>query len=402
MVRSVRLRHLDPNGWLLVAACFVVTLCIGEVLWSFGVFFKALETEFGWSRGLTSSSYSGLAIAQGVSAVIAGRLADRYQPRLVLLGSAFIAGPAIMACSQISSLPQLQALLIVAGIGAGATVSVPVSTVQRHFRNPARSGIALAVVASGIGMGALLFAPLLNAAILVTGWRNAFLAAGLIFSVLVGGAALAIRPTTIQRQGHDTRSSRSPGLVRKLIVTPQFAGVAGVSMVAVFAFQALSVHLVPYATDAGITVNASAAALGLVGGFSVPGRFASGFFSLRMGWGRTLALSLAGSGLTITALPAVHTEWMLYCFVGVYGFCHGVRAVAVFGIVGRLFGGVALGELTGIVIACANVAGALGPYVAGRAFDLSGSYSMTFVAVGGLLTLSALASLTLRLEGRAG
>jgi len=396
----VRLRHYDPNGWLLVGACFVVTLCIGEVLWSFGVFFKALETEFGWSRGLTSSSYSGLAIAQGISAIVAGRLADRYQPRLVLLGSAFIAGPAIMACSQISTLPQLQILLILAGIGAGATVSVPVSTVQRWFSYRARSGIALAVVASGIGMGALLFAPVLNTAILVAGWRNAFLVAGLAFWVLVGGAALAIKPTRIRRHDHEARSRKSPDLVRKLIVTPQFAGVAGVSMVAVFAFQAMSVHLVPYATDLGISVSASAAALGLIGGCSVPGRLASGFLSLRMGWGRTLAVSLAGSGLTIVALPAVQTEWMLFCFVAVYGFFHGVRAVAVFGIVGRLFGGEALGELTGIVIACANLVGALGPYVAGRAFDLSGSSSMTFVAVGGLLTLSGLASLTLRLESR--
>ena len=132
----------------------------------------------------------------------------------------------------------------------------------------------------------------------------------------------------------------------------------------------------------------------------MPGRLASGFFSVRMGWGRTLAFALAGNGLTIVALPAVHAEWMLYCFVALYGFCHGVRAVAVFGIVGRLFGGEALGELTGIVIACANLVGALGPYVAGRAFDLSGSYSMTFVAVGILLTLSALVPLVLRLEGR--
>ena len=395
----MRPRHLDPNGWLLVVACFIVTLCIGEVLWSFGVFFKALEAEFGWSRGLTASSYTGLAIAQGLSAIVAGRLADRYQPRLVLLGSAFIAGPAIMACSQISTLPQLQVLLIAAGIGAGATVSVPVSTVQRHFRNRERSTVALAVVASGIGMGALVFAPLLNRVILAAGWRSAFIVAGLIFIFLVGGAALAIRPEGRKPQEHDTQRGRSPALVRKLVVTPQFAGLAGISMVAVFAFQTFSVHLVPYATDMGISISASAAALGLIGGFSVPGRLASGFFSLKLGWGRTLALALAASGLTIVALPAVHTEWMLYCFVAIYGFCHGVRAVAVFGSIGRMFGGEALGEMTGIVLACANIVGALGPYVAGRAFDLSGSYSMTFVAVGVLVVLSGLVPLALRLEG---
>ena len=400
VVRRMRLRRPDSNGWFLVAACFGVTLCIGEVMWSFGVFFKALETEFGWSRGLTSSSYTALGLAHGASSIVAGRLADKYAPQRVLLVAAIIAGPAIMACSQISTLPQLQVLLIVAGIGAGATVSVPVSTVQRYFRNRARSAVALGIVASGIGTGALLFAPLLNNVILVAGWRNAFIAAGLIFSVLVGGAALVIRPTGTRTQQSDATQRSLPIPVRRLIATPQFGGVVAITMAAVFAFQSLSVHLVPYATDMGISVYASAAALGLVGGFSVPGRLASGFLSSKFGWGRTLALSLAGSGLTIIVLPAVHTEWMLYCFVGVYGFCHGVRAVAVFGILGRLFGGHSLGELTGIVLACGSFVGALGPIVAGRVFDVSGSYSITFVGIGLVLALAALVPLALRLEGR--
>ena len=399
VVRRMRLRRPDSNGWLLVAACFVVTLCIGEVMWSFGVFFKALETEFGWSRGLTSSSYTALGLAHGASSIVAGRLADRYGPRRVLLGAAMIAGPAIVSCSQISTLPQLQVLMILTGIGAGATVSVPVSTVQRYFRNRAKSGVALGIVASGIGTGALVFAPLLNNVILVAGWRSAFITAGLIFSILVGGAALIIRPTSIKTQQGDAQHRSSPIPVRRLIATPQFGAIVVMTMAAVFAFQSLSVHLVPYATDTGISVYASAAALGLVGGFSVPGRLASGFLSARFGWGRTLALSLAGSGLTIIALPAVHAEWMLYCFVAIYGFCHGVRAVAVFGIVGRLFAGQALGELTGIVLACGSFVGALGPIVAGRVFDVSGTYSMTFVAVGLMLVLSALVPIALRIEG---
>jgi len=393
-------RHPDANGWLLVAACFVVTLCIGEVMWSFGVFFKAIESEFGWSRGLTSSSYTALSLAAGVSSIFAGRLSDRHAPRRVLLGAAVIAGPAIAACSQIATLPQLLVLLMLAGMGTGATMSVPVSTVQRYFRNRARSGIALGVVASGIGLGALIFAPLLNSVIHTAGWRVAFGVAGLIFFVLVGGAALVIRPAAIVTQRTDAPQRSVPIPVRRLVATPQFMGIAAMMMAAVFAFQTLTVHIVPYATDTGITTHAAATALGLVGGFSVPGRLVSGFISARIGWAKTLALSLAACGLTIVTLPAVGTDRMLYLFVLVYGFSHGIRAVGIFGIVGRAFSGQALGELTGIVLACGAIVGALGPIVAGRIFDVSGSYSTTFVVIGLLLASSALLPLALRLEGR--
>ena len=86
-------------GWFIAAAGFAATLCVGEVLWSFGVFFEALETEFSWSRSLVSSGYTALLMGHGVSGIVAGRLADRYTARPIMLASALFAGPAIALCS---------------------------------------------------------------------------------------------------------------------------------------------------------------------------------------------------------------------------------------------------------------------------------------------------------------
>lgn len=91
---------------------------------------------------------------------------------------------------------------------------------------------------------------------------------------------------------------------------------------------------------------------------------------------------------------------MLYCFVAIYGFCHAVRAVAVFRFVGPLFRGRALGEVIGTVLAGANVAGAIEPYVAVHAFVFSGSYAITIIAAGFVLTLTALATMELGFEQR--
>jgi MFS family permease len=138
-------------GWFIVAACFAANVCLGEVTWSFGVFFKALENEFGWSRSLTSSCYTFMVVGYAISAIVAGRLADRYSSRPVLLVCALLGGPAIAMCSRIETVVHLQILLFIAGLGSGALLSVPSSTVQRWFQDRPRSGVALGVVMAGVG-----------------------------------------------------------------------------------------------------------------------------------------------------------------------------------------------------------------------------------------------------------
>ena len=76
----------------MVAACFAVTATLGETFWSFGVFFKPLENEFGWSRAITSSGYTAFLVAFAISLIFGGRLADRYSPRPILLIASLLAG----------------------------------------------------------------------------------------------------------------------------------------------------------------------------------------------------------------------------------------------------------------------------------------------------------------------
>ena len=160
-------------GWFVVAACFAVTLSLGETFWTFGVFFKPLEDGFGWSRALVSSGYTAFLLGYTISVVTAGRLADRYNPRPIILASALLSGLGISLCSQTQSINQLRFFLFIAGLGAGASWSVPTSVVQRWFYKEKRAGLALSIVSAGVGVGALIFAPLINYLILNYGWRNA-------------------------------------------------------------------------------------------------------------------------------------------------------------------------------------------------------------------------------------
>jgi len=158
-------------GWFVVAACFAVMGTLGEALFSFGVFFKPLEEEFGWSRSVVSSGYTAFIAGYAVSVAVSGRLADRYRPRLILISFACLAGLGLSLCSQVNNIDQLRFFSLITGLGSGGTFPLPTATVQRWFYNRRSAGTALAVVITGIGVGQMGFTPLINHFVISYGWR---------------------------------------------------------------------------------------------------------------------------------------------------------------------------------------------------------------------------------------
>jgi len=317
-------------GWFIVAACFIATFTCGEAVWAFGIFFKPMENEFGWSRALISSGYTGFLLGYGISAMTTGRLADRYSPRPILFLSACLAGLGVSMCSLVQSINQLRFFLLIAGLGAGGTFAVPTSLVQRWFYKKPQAGLALGVVVAGVGAGALIFTPFVNYLILSYGWRNSYLIIGILFFCTITLSSLIVkdRPaeTTISFEGAESilNPVRSQSLTTvQILLNPSFIGITFIQCSVVFGFQTVSVHLVPYVMDIGITSTISAVALGLLGGFSVPGRIISGIIADRVGWKRVFIISQFGLALSILWLSMLQTVWMLYFFVLFYGICHG-------------------------------------------------------------------------------
>jgi len=389
-----------PNifyGWFVVAACFATTLTLGEAMWIFGIFFKPLENEFGWSRALISSGYTIFLMGHGFSVLASGRLADRHSPRPILFVSGLLAGIGTAMCSQIQSINQLRFFLFIGGLGAGATWSVPTSTVQRWFYQKPRAGLALSLVVSGVGVGGLIFAPIINYLILVYTWRTTYLIIGISYLIVICVSSLVIKkaPVTIRStaEGHEGITNQTEidngWTTAKAILTSSFAGISLIHCIGIVAFQTVCVHLVPHATDVGISTTASAAALGLLGGFSVPGRIIPGFLSEKMGWQRTLILASVGLSLSLLFLLFLTKAWMLYCFVFCFGMSHGGRVSSHLGILGEFFGMRSLGELIGITTAIGMFIGAFAPYLAGFIFDAMRSYSLTLSILCILLMASA-------------
>jgi len=383
-------------GWFIVGAGFFITFTLGEAIWSFGVFFKPLAAQFGWSRALVSSGYTSFMVGFSLSLILSGRLADTCSPRPILMVSAVLAGLGIGLCSRVETINELRAFLFLAGLGGGATWSVPTVTVQRWFHRRERRGIALGIVTSGVGLGALILTPLINYLITLFGWRATYVILGVLFFMTIGLSALVMKGAPLSEGGREGASGVTPspeggGLTtRQALLTRAFVSVMFINSVIVVAGHTVTVHMVPHATDMGISPTIAAAALGLIGGFSFAGRILAGIISDRMNWRMTLALACLGMALFLSFLLFLCNTWILYGFVICYGIFHGMRSPAYIGVLGDLFGMRSQGELIGITFAIAMMLGAFAPSVAGFIFDVTGSYFWAYILIMALLTASGI------------
>jgi MFS family permease len=175
-----------------------------------------------------------------------------------------------------------------------------------------------------------------------------------------------------------------------------FMTVTFIITVAIFSFQAISVHFAPHATDVGISDALAATALGLIGGFSIPGRLISSSVSGAVGWRRALALAVFGMALSLPWLLFLNGAWMLYAFAFSYGICHGIRVPAQLGILEQTFGLESLGQLVGISTAIGQLCGATAPYAMGFIYDQTGSYSTGFYILMAMLVATGILAFMLK------
>ena len=160
------------RGWIVVAGAFSVLFVAYGAQYSFGVFFSALLEEFGWSRASLAGAFSLYAAAYCVFGFPAGRLTDRWGPRLVIAFGGLFLGAALAGMALVTRLWQPYVLYgLVAALGMG-TAYVPCnSTVVKWF--VARRGLAVGLATAGGSVGTFVLPPVAQLLVSAAGWRTA-------------------------------------------------------------------------------------------------------------------------------------------------------------------------------------------------------------------------------------
>ncbi|HEX7087634.1 MAG TPA: MFS transporter [Vicinamibacterales bacterium] len=372
-------------GWRVTAAS-AVGVFVGFAslfVYTFALFLKPLADEFGWSRQDVSAAFGFAAISLALCSPLLGYLLDRFGPVRVIVPCVAIFGLAFASLSLLTPrLWHLYAVSIVLGCVGNGTAQMAYSRAVSSWFD-ARRGMALAVMMCGGATGALLLPPLTQRLIGSIGWRSAYATLGLaVVAIGVPVVLLFIRerprPSGV-RHTAETGATTIEGLcsfVFWVLVVVLFA--------ASIAQNGAIAHLAALLTDRGVTEEGAALALSTMGGASLAGRLVTGwlldrFFAARVSFA---LLVLAAAGVLL--LAHAHTLAAGVVAAALIGFGMGGEADVIPYLLTRYFGLRSFATLYGFTWTAYACAGAIGPVLMGRAFDLTASYEslLTFLAAG--------------------
>jgi MFS family permease len=379
-------------GWVIVAAVHVALFVIFGVAYSFAAFFGAFEEAFRASRGDVALVFSLCGFLYFMVGAVSGTIADRFGPRRVALFGMAVLGLSLILASRASSLSMLYLSYGVGvGLGVGCVYVPAVGAVQPWFAR--RRGLASGIAAAGIGLGTL-FVPILAGWLVPDiGWRSTLLAFG-VAALVIGGLAASLLDNNPARRGLApdgdpidrgvTPAAPSRALtgatLREALASRVFWWLYGATLFFSVGLYIPFAHLAPYARDHGHSGEAAALLIGAIGLGSLIGRFALAGLADR--WPRPLFMIgvFAGMGIMLAAWLGLTGFIGLALFAVLFGICYGAYVALAPALVMDFFGGRNVSGIIGALYTSAGFGNLLGPWLAGVAFDASGSYVVPIIA----------------------
>lgn len=385
-------------GWYIVAASFVILFFNSGARYAFGVMFKPIIKEFGWSRGEVSAVFFVNMVVFAISLFIVGKLYDRYGPKwVIIISSLFISAGFILTSFMHSMTHFFFSYGILAAFGIAGTAVPLMATLTSKWFDKWR-GLAISLSLSGNSIGQFALVPLLSLFALNFGWRASYFYVGIImlivnillvlFVIKGDPQHLGLKPFGYkerEKSPHGTDAqpvahslSQDMGL-KQAMGTPSFWIFAVVMFICGGGDYFATTHLIPLATDYGISPITAGNMLGWYGLMSLAGILIAGPVADIIGNKTPIILTFVLRVVLYILVLKYKGVTALYIFALAFGFTHLITAPLTPMLIGKLYGILHLGILTGFINTAHFLGGGFWAYMAGVIFDVTGSYQLAFV-----------------------
>ncbi len=398
---KTRVHSVMPRWIPLVGGILGSTMC-GLLLYAWSVFIKPLTAEFGWSRAEIAMAFSICALIFGLTTFIAGKMSDRYGPRIVVIIGSIILAVGFVLSGFIHSKWQLYLTYgVVAGLGGGLVYLPPIATAPKWW--PDRKALATGFTVVGLGLGSFIMAPL--ATYVITdpnlGWRYVFIYVGIAMGIMGMVAAICLdvppagwkpegwNPTPVQGNAESTRGRDY--LFGEAIRTSQFWLLYVSFFCGCFAGLMVIGHIAGHGRDAGLQPMQAAAAVSTLAIFNAAVRILIGAVADKVG---TKLSFLIIFSLQVIAMACLYPAGSSAIFLGVIAALIGWNYGAMFTLFPatclQYYGPTAQGANYGLLFTAFGLAGFTGPLIGGMLKDATGTYYVPFIVGAIVVSISVI------------
>ena len=367
-------------AWLRLAASLVLMTLGGVAMYGVVVVLPAIQADFGVTRAEASLPYTLTMIGFGFGGILMGALADRFGVIVPVLAGSTMLGAGLILAGMSGSLAQFAlAHGVLAGfLGCSATFAPLVADISLWFNK--RRGIAVAIAISGNYVAGTIWPPLLQHFFDQAGWRATYIGVGIFcIAVMLPLAWMLRKRPPALAAGAGVSVGQKPAAPLGLSPNAFLVLLSVAGLACCVAMSMPQVHMVAYCTDLGYGAQRGAEIVSIMLGFGIISRLAFGWVSDRVGGLRTLLL---GSALQATAL-LLYLPFdgllSLYVVSALFGLFQGGLVPAYPIIVREFFPPREAGTKVAIVLTATLLGMALGGWLSGAIFDLTGSYRAAFI-----------------------
>lgn len=398
---------------MIVAGCFLVTICTRAVTRCISIFFVEFQTHFSQDYAQTAWIHSIVDCMTMLCAPLGSIVSNHLSCQVGIMLGGLLASTGFILGSLATSLNHLYLTLgVLTGLGFALCYSPAIAMVGKYFSR--RKALAYGVAMSGSGIGTFILAPVVQLLIEQFSWRGALLIlGGFVLNLCVCGALM--RPITLREDCLDPEQSpacqtRKQGCKQAaphsepaeewlpscpccslqqeyaFLLIPDFVVLAISVLFMAYGCSPLFVYLVPYALSVGVSHQQAAFLMSILGVIDIIGNVTFGWLTDRRclkNYQCVCYLFAVGlDGLCYLCLPTLQSLPLLVPFACTFGYFDGAYVTLIPVVTAEIVGTISLSSALGVVYFLHAVPYLVSPPVAGWLVDTTGGYTAAFLLCG--------------------